>query len=77
MTMVASLRPAAVPMVRISGTVPVGAFAGTTTFTWYSPAFPGVIPLNITSAFKLPIITTGVIVVVASGLASAGSPLAG
>ncbi len=59
-----------------SGWFPVGALAGTVTFTWYRPTEPGVSPLNATGAAAPPIVTCGVAVVV-DGVAGLGSPEAG
>src|SRR5271157_948267 len=54
---------------------PVVIPLGTTAFTWYNPANPGVKPLNTTWAALPPIITvTGLTVVDSGGVAGAGAP---
>src|ERR1035441_6562564 len=59
---------------KTTGTVsPVVTPLGTTAFTWYSPAYPGVNPLNSTSAAFPPIVTVTTFTVLAKG---AGDPAA-
>jgi hypothetical protein len=48
---------------------------GTTAFTWYNPAYPGVSPLYATCAAFPPIVTvTGFTVVDNGGVPGAGNP---
>jgi len=66
------------PIARITGTeLPVGAPAGTSKFTWYTPTVVGVNPENNMVAGTPPTVTVGVAVVNESGLRSAASPVAG
>src|ERR1019366_1539513 len=54
---------------------PVVIPLGTTTFTWYSPAYPGVSPLNATWADFPPIVTVTWFTVVDNGcVVGAGDP---
>ena len=54
---------------------PVAIPAGTTAFTWYNPAYPGVSPLNATCAAFPPIVTVTVFTVVDNGgVLGAGAP---
>jgi hypothetical protein len=54
---------------------PVMIPAGTTTFNWYNPAYPGVSPLNATCAVFPPIVTvTAFTVVDNGGVVGAGDP---
>src|ERR1051325_10030840 len=57
-----------------SGWLPVGAFAGTSTFTWYSPTDPGVSPLNRTGASLPPMLAEAAVVVVAGVVDGLASP---
>src|ERR1019366_3129084 len=54
---------------------PVVIPLGTIAFTWYSPAYPGVSPLNATCAVLPPMVTvTGFTVVDNGGITGAGDP---
>src|ERR1035438_9845963 len=61
---------------RRTGTAsPVVIPLGTTALIWYSPAYPGVRPLNATCAAFPPIVTvTGFTVVDEGGVVGAGDP---
>src|ERR1035437_536196 len=66
------------PIEIVTGTALPGAVdAGTRAFTWYSPTKPGARPEKITWAGTPPMLTAGVVVVLASGLVGDPPPLAG
>lgn len=60
----------------ITGTASPGVMpVGTTAFTWYNPAYPGVRPLKATCAVFPPIVTvTAFTVVDNGGVVGAGDP---